>query len=46
MYVGEEPDNMPDEIRAAFQKARDLGCEYILYDADAEPQDFLPIFEH
>jgi erythromycin esterase-like protein len=35
----------PQALRDAFAAARERGCRYILFDADAEPLDDLPVYD-
>ncbi len=46
VYASEEPgDDVPGNIKRAMAKARELGCDYLLFDQDAEPCKGLPVFD-
>lgn len=36
---------MPDDIKAALQHARNVGCDYVVFDRDADSVEELPTFE-
>jgi hypothetical protein len=41
----EGPDPIPADLIACFDKARELRCDYILFDCDAQPIDGLPLYD-
>lgn len=43
---GEGDDAIPEEMFACMTFARAQGCDYILFDCDAEPIEGLPVFDH
>ena len=46
VYASEEPgDDVSDNIKRAMAKARELDCDYLLFDQDAEPCEGLPLFD-
>ncbi len=42
----ERPDGAPDDVWAICVKARELGCDYVKLDCDAETLDGLEAFDH
>ena len=47
IYVHEEQEDLeiPQELWAVFDYARKNGCDYVMFDADADMIDDLPHFE-
>ncbi|WP_234053659.1 MULTISPECIES: hypothetical protein [unclassified Xanthobacter] len=46
IYAHEEPDDeIPNDVWACCVKARELGCEYILFDCDAAILADLPTYD-
>lgn len=45
VYAPEDPsaEAMPDDLTAVLRHARQLGCEYVLFDCDALPMEDLPV---
>lgn len=48
IWVGdfENNDYLPESMHPALNKARELGCTFVLFDCDAEELDDLPTYEH
>lgn len=45
-YADENPhDDWPADVQAVMRKARELGCEYVMLDADGPEIEGLPTFE-
>jgi hypothetical protein len=40
-----EDEDRPDVLTAIFQRAASLGCDYVLFDRDAEEDEALPVFD-
>ncbi|GAB2717052.1 DUF5983 family protein [Kitasatospora kifunensis] len=46
LYASEDPEGeWPPELLPIVRLARDHGCEYVLFDADAPVVDALPVFD-
>lgn len=46
IYAHEEDDEeIPDDVWECCQKARELDCEYLLFDADAAEVEGLPTYD-
>jgi len=46
VHASDEPcEDVPDNIRRVMARARELDCDYILFDQDAEPCEGLPLFD-
>ncbi|MEJ3741791.1 hypothetical protein WEI85_00615 [Actinomycetes bacterium KLBMP 9797] len=44
-FAAETIDPMPEEVLAIQRYARRLGCQYVLFDRDAEQVDELPTWQ-
>ena len=38
-------EELSGNLRRAMTKACELGCDYLMFDQDAEPQEGLPVFD-
>lgn len=44
VYVEPAPDGLPDSLIACLQFAHELGCEWVMFDRDADPISVLPSY--
>lgn len=44
VYVEPAPDGLPDSLTTCLQFAHEQGCEWIMFDRDADPISELPVY--
>lgn len=43
-YVEPAPDGLPDSLITCLQFAHEQGCEWVMFDRDADPISALPVY--